>query len=372
MESTIIDLFCGIGGLGLGAARAGFKLALSVDIDTVLLDLHKTNFPGCAHFQTDVAEISGAALLAAAGVPAGGLTALVGGSPCQGFSRIGKRNSADPRNLLFIRFFELVADTNPAFFLAENVMGILDHPNRDMVDEALALAGAKYTVLDPLVINASDYGAPTIRQRAFFIGYAPDRVHDISSAAFRKAKWRIKTDVGTALSGLPRKLRSTWISDDLGWRSLRSKRSGKFWQRVCGRRPHGIGDDLTFRKLATERLVSGCIATLHNQKVGRRFAQTAQGSTEPVSRMPRLEENGFCPTLRAGTGPDKGSFQALRPIHYSEPRVITPREAARLQGFPDWFRFGPTKWHAFRGIGNSVSPLVSEALFGVLAQHLKV
>ena len=60
---------------------------------------------------------------------------------------------------------------------------------------------------------------------------------------------------------------------------------------------------------------------------------------DPVSKSRRLNSNGFCPTLRAGTGSDKGSYQAVRPLHPTENRVITPREAARLQGFPDWFQF---------------------------------
>jgi DNA (cytosine-5)-methyltransferase 1 len=76
----------------------------------------------------------------------------------------------------------------------------------------------------------------------------------------------------------------------------------------------------------------------------------------------KLDPEGYCPTLRAGTGPDRGSFQAVRPIHYLRPRVITPREAARLQGFPDWYQFDQTKWHSFRQIGNSVSPLVAEVV----------
>lgn len=78
----------------------------------------------------------------------------------------------------------------------------------------------------------------------------------------------------------------------------------------------------------------------------------------------------FCPTLRAGTGPEKGSFQAVRPIHYDEPRVINSRKAARLQGFPDWFKLPPTIWHSFRQIGNSVSPIAAEAVLKVIYDHL--
>ena len=100
-----------------------------------------------------------------------------------------------------------------------------------------------------------------------------------------------------------------------------------------------------------------------------RFGILGYGEMDKISRASRLDPNNFCPTLRAGTGKDRGSFQSVRPIHYSAPRVIAPREAARLQGFPDWFLFHPTKWHSFRQIGNSVSPIVSEA---ILKPFLKI
>jgi DNA (cytosine-5)-methyltransferase 1 len=74
--------------------------------------------------------------------------------------------------------------------------------------------------------------------------------------------------------------------------------------------------------------------------------------------------------LRAGTGSDHGSYQSVRPIHPAEPRVITVREAARLQGFPDRFRFHPTVWHSFRMIGNSVSPIMAQAIFSLIGDRM--
>ena len=95
-----------------------------------------------------------------------------------------------------------------------------------------------------------------------------------------------------------------------------------------------------------------------------------QGHMDPIGRHPRLAWNGLCPTLRAGTGSDRGSYQSVRPIHPEENRVITVREAARLQGFPDNHLFHPTVWHSFRMIGNSVSPIMAEAIFSAIAAHL--
>ena len=96
--------------------------------------------------------------------------------------------------------------------------------------------------------------------------------------------------------------------------------------------------------------------------------QLKPGEVDSVSKSYRLKYKGFCPTLRAGTGSDKGSYQAVRPLHPTENRVITPREAARLQGFPDWFQFHSTKWHSFRQIGNSVSPILAEHILRVVKE----
>lgn len=367
----LVDLYSGIGGLGLGAARAGFTLALSVDTDAVLSETHRLNFPKCPHLERDVATLTGSQILTAAHLKHGELAGLVGGSPCQGFSRIGKREQSDQRNQLFIHFFRLVSELQPAFYLAENVQGILDSQNDPIVARALDAVRKDYVVLDPIELNAADFGAATNRKRIFFVGYLSDRCHSLTVADFQGQRSTSKATVGFALSGLPRKIRQEWSSDKDGWQRLRRRVNGFFGEKIYSDIPVNIGDAETIKRLVVDDVVSGCIFTKHTSDVEERLGTVNPGKTDPVSRMPRLKKTGLCPTLRAGTGRDKGSYMALRPIHFSEPRVITPREAARLQGFPDWFRFHETKWHAFRGIGNSVSPLVAEALFRAILSKLK-
>jgi DNA (cytosine-5)-methyltransferase 1 len=371
MSHSIIDLYSGIGGLGLGAVRAEFKLALSVDKDPILAQIHKTNFPASPQMESDVSALTGAELLKAAKLTEGELSGLIGGSPCQGFSRIGRRDKGDQRNQLFTHFFRLISELRPSFYLAENVQGILDSQNDAVVSHALSLVPKDYVVLDPFELNAADFGAATNRKRIFFFGYLPDRCDALSLADFEKAKWKTKSTVGAALAGLPLKIKKEWSEDDKGWRTLCVRTNGPFGKRIYSDIPEGVGDPETIKKLVEQDLVSGCIFTNHTSEVQKRFANIVEGKSDSVSRMPRLKRSGLCPTIRAGTGSDKGSYMALRPIHFSEPRVITPREAARLQGFPDWFRFHRTKWHAFRGIGNSVSPFVAEAIFNVILSKLK-
>src|SRR5688572_14309580 len=97
---AVIDLFSGVGGLSLGAARANFRVAASVELDPLASSSHAENFPGTNHLQTDVAQLTGSDLLRAAGLRGGELAGLIGGPPCQGFSLIGRRALNDPRNNL--------------------------------------------------------------------------------------------------------------------------------------------------------------------------------------------------------------------------------------------------------------------------------
>lgn len=369
MNRRVIDLFCGIGGLSLGAVRAGFNLTLSVDRDAIAMATHKKNFPNNAHLTSDISGLSGELLLENAGLRPGELTGLIGGPPCQGFSRIGRRKSRDRRNTLFSHFFRLVKETEPEFFLAENVPGILDKSYRRSVKKALGQVGEQYVMIAPFKLTASDFGAPTDRERVFFIGWKKSLKLNLTSTDFRSEKWDTETKVGIALSGLRRRLGETWLTDSQGWRKLTGETAGMFGVKLSSV-PAGLGDPDTVRKLKDHGLVSGSISTLHTANTVKRFSEVKPGAVDSISRFPRLHRQRFCPTLRAGTGSDRGSFQAARPIHFSENRVITLREAARLQGFPDWFRFHETKWHSFRGIGNSVSPLIAEAVLGAIIKKL--
>jgi DNA (cytosine-5)-methyltransferase 1 len=119
---------------------------------------------------------------------------------------IGHRRVADPRNNLFRKFFSLVAGCRPKFFLAENVLGILDEQYSDIREEALSLVSRDYVILHPMRLKASDFGAPTSRERAFFVGYRRDAVAPVSEQSFAAKKVRRSVSVEAALRGLPRRI----------------------------------------------------------------------------------------------------------------------------------------------------------------------
>lgn len=368
MTIKVVDLFAGVGGLSLGAARAGFSIAAAVELDTQARETHKKNFPNIAHLANDVALLSGSQLLQMARLNAAELGGLIGGPPCQGFSEIGLRTAADPRNELLVHFFRLVSETRPAFFLAENVPGVTSLRNAETLKRAFELVPRSYTVLDPIIVKASDHGAPTTRTRVFFIGYDSGRIGSLKTTDFIPIE-REDVRVAEALSGLP-SIWASWQKEAQSWRTVGTVPATSFGRRATGVVPEGVGDPEALARYRNSRLASGFLGTRHCVETIRRFRALAPGQTDSVSKCMRLDRAGYCPTLRAGTGPERGSFQAIRPVHPSSPRVIAPREAARLQGFPDWFQFHPTKWHSFRQIGNSVSPIAAESVLRVIAKAL--
>lgn len=371
VRPVVLDLFCGGGGFGLGAELAGFHSTLAVDVDPDLQATYKLNFPGTKAVEGDIGALDGDGWrFLTEGVRP---TVVVGGPPCQGFSRIGKRDRTDPRNSLIGHYFRHIDILRPKAFVMENVEGLLDEGNREQLDAGIELLSGRYSIVGPITVNALDFGAPTIRRRVVVVGYDPDEMSELSIDELRFSAGR-RVTVEDAIADLPGPLSGPPLPGDWGWARLPVINPGAadisdYAREMRSMPPPGLGWSVAVERLA-EGIVSGLMPTLHTEPVHIRFGMTEPGKVEDVSRYPRLAWEGHCPTLRAGTGKEKGSFQSMRPIHPSEPRVITVREAARLQGFPDWFAFGPTKWHSFRVIGNSVSPKVSERILSLIKSKL--
>ena len=378
-KPVLIDLFSGAGGLSLGAMRAGFSIAVAVELDPHAIDTHKTNFPEVCHLQYDITLLSGDKILELSDIMRNQLVGVIGGPPCQGFSSIGHKQVDDLRNRLFVKFFELVNELQPVFFVAENVPGIMNSKYNEVRQEAFSFVRG-FHMLDPIKIVASEYGAPTTRTRVFFIGYRDDpRISPISISDIenKKVPEQLKTTVQQALEGLPGILPPSSCSTgfmplnpEYYDRQSKHLQSSFFYSRIYDSIPSGAGDPAYIKLFNDKHIVNGCIPTKHTDEVEKRFSKLEYGQRETISKSARLHPDKYCPTLRAGTGPERGSYQAVRPIHYKYSRVITPREAARLQGFPDWYKLPETIWHGFRQIGNSVSPIVAERVLSALFQKL--
>jgi DNA (cytosine-5)-methyltransferase 1 len=408
-----IDLFSGAGGFSLGAEQAGFDLVAAVEYDPIHAAAHEFNFPECAVVCADAATLEEATLRAAIkrglrkqgkGNRKGELDLVVGGVPCQGFSAIGKRDPEDPRNLLAFSFLKIVAALRPRYFLMENVPGMTSFldPESDVKQTLLTrLIGefddAGYKVLLPRVLNASMFGVPQDRKRLILIGCRNDQplakypeptcrpVPKRRSDKPRPGEWGhpkspcnvpIGPIVAEAIDDLPViESYESLIDDDTLKMSSDGRERSETSASAYARRLRGIEpepDDFSYTRHWDRNEVTGLMRTLHEKKSVARFKATKVGETEEVSRYYRLDPYGLCSTLRAGTGYERGSFMAVRPIHPSQPRVITVREAARLHSFPDWFGFHVTKWHGFRQIGNALPPLLGRAVAREIIRALEV
>lgn len=362
----IIDLFSGAGGFSLGAHLAGFNVNYAIDNDIDLTYALKTNFPNIQIFNEDLSTLPPSKLLELVGLGKYELSGIIGGPPCQGFSYIGKREPDDPRNILVNKFFNFVSYTQPSFFVLENVLGLLSHPFNKVLDEGLSLIDSTYEVLPPLILNASDFGAATSRSRVFILGYRTQQVDKIKTEEFTEHPKYSMASVYDAIHDLPSIISASREDDGEYWAFFERKPESDYARRARSLPQNGLSTPI-INSYLNKGKISGFQPTRHTRNVLERFSMVKPGGRDEISRSKRLSWQDLCPSLRAGTGRDRGSYQSLRPIHPSEDRVITVREAARLQGFPDWFQFHPTQWHSFRMIGNSVSPYVSEAILSVLS-----
>ncbi len=351
-QPRIVDLFCGCGGFSLGAHAAGLAPTTAFDVDPVLTSSFGTNFPKTTLKIIDLSRAKGTDIERESG---GHIDGVFGGPPCQAFSAIGHRNKDDPRRSLLGHFFRLVSELQPAFFVMENVKGLGYEDARPVLEAAIGVLPNFYTVLGPIILDAADFGAATKRPRLFVIGFDPVRFDPLTMEdinAQRRKPSTVRDAIAELSSSVP-------INEEDGFDR---------WKIVRPGRPNRYAANMR----SPDRIFTGHRQTIHTKNIVARFKEIEQGGVDPVGRHPRLSWNGQCPTLRAGTGSDRGSFQSVRPIHPEEPRVITVREGARLQGFPDSFKFHPTIWHSFRMIGNSVSPIMSKALFSAIAPRLKI
>lgn len=369
-----VDLFAGAGGLSLGLEQAGYEVAASVEFDPIHAAVHEFNFPYGKTFCVDARTISGEEIRAQSAIGDQEVHLVAGGPPCQGISLMGKRVIDDTRNELLKEFVRLVIEIKPRYFLMENVAGLMVGKHKQLLDEVIHLfeKSGEYRIVKPVkVLQAADYGTPQSRKRLILLGNrkdVPPPSYPVPSFTPRLINGLLPTSttlpLGTsvieALGDLPD---ADNFEDLLHTDSVYTKAFGTataYSARLRGLeadsndyshpRPHNI-DELT-----------SSARTIHTARSIERFSNTPCGTTEKVSRFLRLHPEGICNTLRAGTASDHGAYTAPRPIHPIYARVITVREAARLHGYPDWFRFHVTKWNGFREIGNSVPALLGRAV----------
>ena len=372
-----VDLFSGVGGLSLGLGWAGFDVRLGVDNDPHALRTFSANHTGKA-LDADIAEVSGADLLAEAG--ATDIHLLAGGPSCQGFNTHGKRFADDPRNFLYKEFLRVVDELRPPTVLIENVKGMLLAKRgafRDEIYESFQRMG--YAITGHVAL-AADYGVPQLRQRVIFLATrltdlpieGPEPSHSDDDA--RREHLRPYRTVRDAISDLPltgacdhgtpvpyvRAPRGDYQSD------LRSAAEVVF--NHVTRRPSDLALSIIEQVEQGQGLRSLPIESLPKRFRKMRTISTGAHRRDCTTLYYRLSEARPAYTITCYfTNVSAGAF-----THPNANRSISPREAARIQSFPDWFRFLGS--YIPRQIGNAVPPMMArafgETLFAHLDEHL--
>lgn len=345
----VADLFAGAGGFSLGAIDAGCKVVFAVEFNSHAALTYKKNIgkPGRAEnvvvYNKDITKLDPEALAKEHFPPGTDCDLLLGGPPCQGFSRHRIKNAgvADPRNALIHEYFGFVRALRPRAFLMENVPGMLWPRHKDYLDEFYAEAHAsKYMIYDPIKVDARDYGTPQGRQRVFILGLRQDVVAD-------SFEWPPSPTHSEKRDGVTKDLEA-WVNCSTAFLPA----------------PENDPNDVHMRH--GRALIDAFASTPHNggsRKDSNRILECHVGHDGHKDVYGRINPAKPAPTMTtACINPSKGRF-----VHPTQDHGITARQAARIQTFPDDFVFEGGLMAAGQQIGNAVPVHLAK----ILVEHIK-
>ncbi len=377
-DKKIIDLFCGPGGLSLGFENAGFEVAFANDIDESSIETYRKNH---SHIPSENIVLGDIQEFVDKKEPdlKGKFSVVVGGPPCQGFSMANRQRLInDPRNGLYKKFVEVIKISKPMFLVMENVKGMLPYAGQVVED----FKSVGYTA-DYRLFNAKDFGIPQNRERLIYIGIRTDTVKDPKETvseifkSIESKKVNKETPLKDAFWGL-RKLVARKQKGDTG---IESEESGLTEDKVFGnKKPNEYV--LRINHGRTPAIIYNHKARYNNDRdleIFRLLPPGEKSDHESIEHiMPYKSRSHIFKDKYFKLHPDRPSktitshmkFDCNMYIHPYEARGITPREAARIQGFPDDYIFqgSYTRWYA--QVGNAVPPPLGEIIAQSIMQKL--
>ena len=357
MKYTVVDLFCGAGGLSKGFLDAGYNVTLGIDFDDMALKTFEKNHGNAKALKLDLFDLDNVIKIKEElnKRDIKKLDVLIGGPPCQGFSVAGNRVESDERNGLYKAMVKTAELLRPKVVLLENVTGMIslyEGKVKQKIFEDFENLG--YT-MNVKVLYAPDYGIPQIRKRAFFIGILDGKEPFEYPKPILDPENYITCE--EAISDLP----SLEGDDDFNSSTIREYSRG----------PSSAYQE-TMRKGADK--VYNHIPTKHAQKTIDHIKLVPDGG-KYKDLPPELAKNfkyheslhrynSKKPSLTIDTG-HRTHF------HYKYNRIPTVRENARLQSFPDTFIFYGNKQQQYKQVGNAVPPLLGFALANEIKSYLQ-
>jgi DNA (cytosine-5)-methyltransferase 1 len=377
---TCVDLFAGAGGLAVGFRKAGWNVIGGNDIDKDAAATFRLNFKEATFFEGPVSSLTAEIVMSQCGLSIGELDCLIGGPPCQSFSYNNhQRSEKNARARLFEHYLRLVKELQPKTLVMENVPGILTIGDGSVVDAIQDELKALDYECKIEVLSAEEYGTPQVRRRVFIVasrignpaGMIPPATHRAASKVSKThtgvAK-RLKRAVTVfdAISDLPsiangggeNVVQRKGASRLTNFQREARKGTRKLFNHVCHaltevnlRRIVHVPEGGNWRDIPRELLPAGM--------------QRARLS-DHTKRYGRLSRQGLASTILTKCDPHWGAY-----IHPTENRTISVREAARLQGFPDSFKFaGLVLGRHYEQVGNAVPIPVAYAIAAAVLIHI--
>lgn len=386
-KPSIVDLFCGAGGLSLGFIEAGFKVVLANDIQDVCCETYKYNHPELPSDRVVWGDIR--QVLDDFDIPET-VDIVVGGPPCQGFSSANKHHKVidDPRNLLYKYFVEAVTKFAPKFVVMENVRGMLKVANQVIEDYnniRIEVDGKEmYYIADYKLLNSQYFGVAQNRERLIYIAIRSDVAEQ-----FNISPQTIYDNILSSIKGKPIRALREALEFIKPLESPRTKGLTNTDDEKSGKKV----DVNAFPKPDSEYLAEiNCgrptpflfnhkarYASDVNYQIFETLGQGEDASNEKIrgimpytNRLHCFKDKYYkliadkpCRTITAHLRMD-----CLSHIHPFQTRAITPREAARIQSFPDDYLFLGAYLKTYMQIGNAVPPLMAKQIANSIKKYL--
>jgi DNA (cytosine-5)-methyltransferase 1 len=371
---TAFSMFSGVGGLCEGVRLAGFQVTGACEKDPFAAESYRFNFPGVPLFEGDVAGLFPAASKKTLQehldqyVGSDRVDLVFGGPPCQGYSQIGPRDVADPRNELYLEVCRVATLLHPRFILIENVPNMLLMKSGLFKKRILgALRDIGYDNIGLSVLDASLFGVPQKRKRVFILAAKSEEIPvslqealDITAASMEQRPVTVKE----AIDDLPEH-----VAPDSGevlpypscsrltpfQKEMRLDRDGEIYRKAEKSKLPGIKTGISLHNHHTKEIQAERLRLIKLLAPGKKadsLPKEVWDNARP-EKWRRFDPDAPAHTLMAQMHRDLSEW--VHPYHH---RWITVREALRLQSFHDGFVLQTSEWQQLKQVGNAVPPLL--------------
>lgn len=363
---AFIDLCSGAGGLSLGFQKADFTIAVAVEYNASVAETYRTNFPYATLIQDKIENITGERLLDEASQRSFKKLVLAGGLPCQPFSQANhhKKGIEHPSASTVDHFVRLVEEVKPEAFLFENVTSFRSISKGKSMHQFLKKLKKLGYRVSFASLKSEDFGVPQLRRRLFVGGMRNDCQRGFDISATKRGRTRVT--VGDAISDLPFLQKGGGGSDVMDYPNGKKLTS---YQRKMRNGSQVLHNHWSSKNSPEVVKTIGYIAPGKSLKTSwSSLPQEVRSRYKNSDNIhyniyKRLIWNGFSPTI---VHPRRAML-----LHPHQDRIITVREAARLQGFPDKFRFLSGIDSQYQQVANAVPPSVAESVAHLYSIYLK-